>query len=309
VRYLLDPDFVRRDGRRRDTEWGVQGQTAAAVLGAYAYSVPGNEVLAIVCRLLGEPDTHIDVLRAALGPLGDLPAPTLKRALADLAARLPNPPDRATRLLDELSEKLAQRELAEQRLAELASSAAATLRAAFPASPRPWFEKPQESPSVSRIAVLLTAASIEAKSVYRGLERREIRLESMRVAGRTFDFGGFTGTNGASWRLVLAQPVEKGPHAMQSLVKDVLAELRPDLLLMVGMCGGIKENGASEGAVIVAKQVLNYEPQRLRAEGPSLTLSNYRCDPRVLDCLNAIDRRSSFDLAVEDGEEPIKAAS
>ena len=57
---------------------------------------------------------------------------------------------------------------------------------------------------------------------------------------------------------------------------------------MVGMCGGIEENGASENAVIVAKQVLNYEPRRLRPDGPSLTPSNYRCDPRILDCLNAL---------------------
>jgi HEAT repeat protein/nucleoside phosphorylase len=306
VRYLLDPDFKRTDGRRRDTDWGVQGQTAAAVLRTYTRSVPGNEALAIVVRLLGEPETRNDVLRAALAPLADLPAPALKHALADLGGRLQNPPDRVARLLEESRGKLGRYELAEQSLLELASSAAETLRAVFPPSPRPWFEKQQESPSVPRTAILLTAVPIEAKSVYQGLERNGIRLEQTRVAGHTFDHGAFASANGTSWRVVLAQPIEKGPHAMQGLVKDVLAEMRPELLLMVGMCGGIEENGANENSVIVAKQVLNYEPQRLRPDGPSLKPSSYRCDPRILDCLNALDRRGMLGRAAEDGEAAIE---
>jgi hypothetical protein len=159
---------------------------------------------------------------------------------------------------------------------------------------------------VPRTAVLLTAAPIEAKSVYQGLGRRGIRLESLPIAGHTFEHGTFASANGASWRVVLAQPLEKGPHAMQSLVKDVLAEMRPELLLMVGMCGGIEENGANENSVIVAKQVLNYEPQRLRPDGPSLKPSSYRCDPRILACLNALDRRGLLGRAAEDGEAPIE---
>jgi hypothetical protein len=98
VRYLLDTEFKRSDGRQRDTDWGVQGQTAAAVLRAYAVSSPGNELLAIVARLLADPETRNDVLRAALAPLADLPASDLERALTDLTARLPNPPDRVAAL-------------------------------------------------------------------------------------------------------------------------------------------------------------------------------------------------------------------
>jgi nucleoside phosphorylase len=300
VRYLLDPDFNRTDGRRRDTDWGVQGQTAAAILRTYSQSKPSGETLAIVARLLGEPETRNDVLRAALAPLVGLPTPALKRALTDLSAGLPLPPDRVARLLDELSRELAMHELAEQSLLELSMSPAEILRAAFPPAPRPWFEKPKELPSV-RTVVLLTAAPVEGKSVYQGLERRGIGLESLRLAGHTFEQGSLVGANGAPWQVILAQPIEKGPHAMQSAVKDVLAEMHPELLLMVGMCGGIEENGASENSVIVAKQVLNYESQRLRADGPSLKPSSYRCDPRVLDCLNALGRRGLLDRADEDG--------
>jgi nucleoside phosphorylase len=306
VRYLLDPDFGRRDGRRRDTDWGVQGQTAAAVLRGYARSGPGDAALAIVARLLGEPETRNDVLRAALAPLADLPAPGLRRLLADVSARLPNPPDRVARLLEESRDKLKRYERAEQDFKELASSGAETLRAVFPPAPRPWFKKQEESRSVTRTAVLLTAAPIEAKSVYEDLGRRGIRLSQVPVAGRTLDQGNFTSAKGASWRLLLAQPVEKGPHSMQSIVKDVLAEVRPELLLMVGMCGGIEENGATENAVIAAKQVLNYEPQRLRPAGPSLTPSSYRCDPRIADCINAIARRGEIGAAVEEGDAPIE---
>jgi nucleoside phosphorylase len=153
---------------------------------------------------------------------------------------------------------------------------------------------------VQRTSILLTAAAIEAKSIYGALERQGIRLNQVRVAGHTLDHGVLPGAGGGSWRVVLAQPIEKGPHAMQGLVKDLLVEMHPDLLLMVGMCGGIEENGANENSVIVAKQVLNYEPQRLRSDGPSLKPSSYRCDPRILDCLNALDRRGLLALRAGD---------
>ena len=62
----------------------------------------------------------------------------------------------------------------------------------------------------------------------------------------------------------------------------------------------------SENSVTVAKQVLNYEPQRLRLDGPSLKPSSYRCDPRILDCLNALDRRGLLGRAADDGEAAIE---
>ena len=157
-----------------------------------------------------------------------------------------------------------------------------------------------------RTAVLLTAAPIEAQSVYQGLGQRGINLEPVRVSGHTFERGTFSTANGAFWRVILAQPLEKGPHAMQSLVKDILTEMRPELLLMVGMCGGIEENGANENSVIVAKQVVNYEPQRVRPDGPSLKPSSYRCDPRILGCLNALNRRGALGHAAKDGQAAIE---
>jgi hypothetical protein len=52
--------------------------------------------------------------------------------------------------------------------------------------------------------------------------------------------------------------------------------------------------------------VLNYEPQRLRPDGPSLKPSSYRCDPRILGCINALCRRGAIDRAAEDGEAAIE---
>ncbi|MGJ5068848.1 HEAT repeat domain-containing protein [Bradyrhizobium oligotrophicum] len=313
VRYLLDPDFKRRDGRLRDTEWGVQGQTAAAVLHAYEKSVPDGEQLMIVARLLNEPDARREVVSAALAPLGDLPAPALRRALPHLAMYLPNPPSQVAARISQLQDKLAKYKQAERSLAELRSAPVKALRVAFPPTPRPWFETTteplylakKESSTLPRTAVILTAAPIEAKAVYQSLMDREVHLGEARVAGHVVD-EGMLNVAGNSWRVVLAQPLLKGPHSMQSLVKDVLSELRPEIILMVGMCGGIRENRATEGAVIVAKQVLNYEPQRLRQNDRTLNPSNYRCDPRILGCVNALSRRGVLDRIGGDGEPAIE---
>ncbi len=159
---------------------------------------------------------------------------------------------------------------------------------------------------MSRTAIVLTAAPIEAKSVYQGFVDRGVHLDTAQIAGHNCDQGVFSGANGNSWRIVLAQPIEKGPHAMHSVVKDMLTAERPELLLMVGMCGGIEEHGASEDAVIVAKQVVNYEPRRLRPDGPHLIPSGYRCDPRILGCLNALDRRGALSYVAANGESAIK---
>lgn len=157
-----------------------------------------------------------------------------------------------------------------------------------------------------RTALLLTAAAVEAKSVYQGLAAAGIELAAVQIAGHECDQGTVKSRNGEPWRIVLVQPVEKGPHSMQSAVKDMLSELRPDMLLMIGMCGGIEENGANEDAVVIAKQVFNYEPRRLRPDGPHLTPSTYRCDPRILECVNALERRGALDPIAATGEPAIK---
>lgn len=123
------------------------------------------------------------------------------------------------------------------------------------------------------------------------------------VAGRTIDRCKLSLRNGRNCNLILAQPVEKGPQSMQSLVEALVTGVSPNVLFMVGMCGGIPEHGAKGNSVIVAKQVLNYQRRRIGAAGPALTPLNYRCHPSVLERLNAARRRGAMEgLSV--GETP-----
>ena len=86
--------------------------------------------------------------------------------------------------------------------------------------------------------------------------------------------------------LVLAQPIEKGPQSMQELCNDLLRSIdAPAAVLMVGMCGGLKEHGAKENSVIVARQVFNYERSRLKDGKSALTPLSYHCHPTILERL------------------------
>ena len=63
---------------------------------------------------------------------------------------------------------------------------------------------------------------------------------------------------------------------------------------MVGMCGGLPENKADDNSVIIARQIFNYEPQRLKENMNCFKPSIYRCLPVINNLVNGLQSEGSF---------------
>jgi nucleoside phosphorylase len=156
-----------------------------------------------------------------------------------------------------------------------------TDHASVRASPKPFVD-------ANPVALLITAVGSERKAVLDLLrESYSVAPTRVEIGGRYFNHFAWAG-RGRNWNVILGQPTEKGGPAAQSLLQDFVRSRSPELVLMVGMCGGLPENGAKEGMVILGRQVFNYEPARLREGAAVWSPTGYRSAARVLDLANAL---------------------
>jgi hypothetical protein len=75
----------------------------------------------------------------------------------------------------------------------------------------------------------------------------------------------------------MADCSQKGSDAAQAVLPHFVQTHRSELerVLMVGMCGELQENVAKEGMVILARQVFNDEPARIRDVGFAWSPTGY----------------------------------
>jgi nucleoside phosphorylase len=116
-----------------------------------------------------------------------------------------------------------------------------------------------------RRAVILTTLAVEYRAVraYLGELREEIDLSS----GTIYEVGSFLAPSG-NWEIVIAQ-VGMGSAAASIGTERALLRFRPEVLLLVGVAGGISP-GATLGDVVVATQVIRYDRSRLPRVGEPL---------------------------------------
>lgn len=146
-------------------------------------------------------------------------------------------------------------------------------------------------PSIARHALLLVATPSEGRALMAELGAQKIIVEEDDCDGRYLDTFSLLNRNG-DFRVIIGQSLEKGSHASQALVQDLVRAYHPEVVLLVGMCGGIAEHGARENSVLVARQVFNYEPARLREDQAVWSPTAYRTSARVTDLVNALIRRN-----------------
>jgi nucleoside phosphorylase len=153
---------------------------------------------------------------------------------------------------------------------------------------------PGAPPRTTPVVLLITAVGAERSAALGVLGERDIvDAPLVEIGGRYFDRFPWKKRDG-SWDVFLGQPTEKGPHAAQALLQDFVKAYRPELVLMIGMCGGLPERGAREGSVILAHQVFSYEPARLRGGSAHWSPAGFRCAPRLLDLAHALASRGRF---------------
>jgi HEAT repeat protein/nucleoside phosphorylase len=291
VQALIAPAVPRRDGRPRDTDRGVQGQAAAGVIQGYRRAPASSANLQALCSWLNDPSVHSEALNPVMIALRNLPARAAVSALEDITQHVKVMPDRVASGLVHVRASVSLALAAERDLNNLRSDPSAALRRAFPKDALPWFQRP--TMPAAPVALIVTAITLESGTIAAMLKEQLWSMTPLQVAGREVDrFEPLASPTATT--IILAQAVEKGPQAMQSLVSALVPALKPICVLMVGVCGGLPEHGAAQNSVVIARQLYNYERRRERKE-PRLTPQVYRCDPGVIDRINAAVRRGVLD--------------
>ncbi len=289
IRFALAPSSARLPRGTRRPDLGVRGQVVAAVVRERAAASPlGIKLFPLALRHLTAPDASAAIIGAGLAPLDTLPLPQARVILQAVDEALtPVPPALAPRV-DRLRERVAQETRAETELTALHREPQALLHPFRKRVPTLLPREKTMSLVANPVALLITAVHAERKAVL-DLLREEHKLAPSReeIGGRYFNRFSWPGRE-RTWDVLLAQPTEKGGPAAHALLQDFVRTHRLELVLMVGMCGGLPENGAKEGMVILARQIFNYEPARLREGESVLSPTGYRSTARVLDLANAL---------------------
>jgi adenosylhomocysteine nucleosidase len=83
--------------------------------------------------------------------------------------------------------------------------------------------------------------------------------------------------------------------------RRLLAEVIPDLLVLVGVAGGFAKNGVDLGDVVIATSIVDYEMQRLSTRGPEFRLKSFDTTGELLSAA----RKTVLDFSsVPAGERP-----
>ncbi|WP_433926336.1 HEAT repeat domain-containing protein [Sorangium cellulosum] len=298
VRFVLDPTFSRPGRHKRAPDNAVRGQVVAALMRARAESSMTNKTLfQLAVRQLAESDATSGFIGAGLAPLGALPLPQRQSVLQAFDEELATMPSSNLTLrtrLEKLREQLAFDTQAQADLVALGKAPEAPLRRLRDRVPTVLGKETSMNITENPVALLITAVGAEREAMLHMLrDTASIAPSLEEIGGRYFDRFPHAGRKGP-WDVFLGQPTEKGPHAAQALLQDFVKAHRPSLVLMVGMCGGFPERGVKEGSVLLARQVFNYEPARLRDGASVWSPSGYRGTPRLLDLANALASRGEF---------------
>lgn len=141
---------------------------------------------------------------------------------------------------------------------------------------------------------LLTAVDVETRAVLDVLRQEGIEIELRTIEGRPVHFFSLK-VGGKTIQACVAQATDKRSQAAQSLIQDVVRNLRPELILSVGFCGGFADR-VKENDVIVARQIFHYEPEQIveaeHGERPQI----YKASARVIDVIKALKAAQTLDI-------------
>jgi hypothetical protein len=259
IKFLIDPALKRKSGRSRDTDHGVKGQVAAAVLGRFANgNKPDEPLFNLVVSMLTEQETHRAVLTSALAPLATLELNDAKRLLSSLEDKIAN--SNASTALQRLLDS--HRQYIDTRLScikefEEAQKKPEVLLEFLRNSQVIWLE--QRGDVMTSVSALLVTANIrEGRTVYRTLCEtcKHEKLPIKTVGSRIVHCCELISEDGNKRPVFLAQLTDIGPLPVQAMFNELYHELEPGIIMYVGCCGGLPEKSskAKEGTVVVACQ-------------------------------------------------------
>lgn len=299
VRFLIDPAFKRRDNRVRDTDYGVLGQTAGAVLEEVALGLKDVKMLQIVIDLLAEPETHNDVIRAALTHLHNMPPEKIKQILQQIQDKIGIDTNINKFFMNRINKLQAQIQIkivAEQERTQIMQNPQVLLSRfkenAIPEMNKIIERKRGEKTPLVKV-VLVTVTDIESQTILGHLKEQGYEINSDKWSGRYYNVFELTAAN-TKINVMQIQPVDKGALSTQSLISDIIRDIKPEVIIMVGVCMGFNERGPQEGDVVIARQVFGYERARKKEGKYNMQPQGYRCSSRILRLAKHLYNKGEF---------------
>ena len=145
----------------------------------------------------------------------------------------------------------------------------------------PYAPAAPPSPEGDRIDVLVFTPLHEEREAFLR------KLQDVRPVGPTrndvfsYHLGALAYTNGA-YRIAVAMPLQMGTRDAATMAARAIDHWQPRYVLLVGIAGAVRKNGAKLGDVIIADSILDYELQKLTARKDEMRPRFYPVDPGLL---------------------------
>ena len=89
-------------------------------------------------------------------------------------------------------------------------------------------------------------------------QRFELGRRRSPGSGRLYDIGNIQTKNGQHRTIAIARCAEQGPQVAQQVAQDMIADLTPSLLLVVGIAGAVPDTDFTLGDVIVSSRIHDF---------------------------------------------------
>jgi adenosylhomocysteine nucleosidase len=155
----------------------------------------------------------------------------------------------------------------------------------------------QEQPADVGVLTVLTE---EWRAVVEILKRHP-QYRSEQLPGGQQVHRALVPAEGGDLRVVGVQTLDRGPESAGEAYRFVVETFTPSVVLLVGIAGGIRD-GIQVGDVVIADEVIYYDPRRETSGGPQRRGRTQPMAPVLLHRVNEFFRRSSGVLTGPTGE-------
>ncbi|MEV6963302.1 HEAT repeat domain-containing protein [Streptomyces sp. NPDC051207] len=309
IRFVIAPERPRPDKRPRDTDAGVLGVAAAAVVRAAADHPDHTEsLLPGVVHLLTQKDVFRATVLPPLTQLRLLPLPVAERVFSRFVELMggasPQNPYLEPALTAE-REFLAERRRVQADVESFSHHPEAVL-AGFREQRKSRFEVTAPRTGDEYHVALLTAVPVETRALFHVLDERGTTTTEVQRDGRYYDVFELNSAGQPPVRVVTTQATDQGGQPAAAVTRDLLSAFRPDLVFLVGVCGGFGERGVAPGDVLLAREVFDYGPEKVRPEGGGARPQVYRTDEQVLRLVTRLHTRGRLDTSLGDHDLLVK---
>lgn len=121
---------------------------------------------------------------------------------------------------------------------------------------------------------------------------------------RTYEISDFKTADGSCYRAALLRTLEQGHSAAQAAASDVISDLNPSWIVLVGIAGAVPETEFSLGDVVVATRMIDFSISAALADGTTETA--HRGAPAHKAIQNFISRLPALQLSLGGWNKPEK---